>query len=56
MKSEQVHIKTQKKPKFLTKAHQKNYEKGIQYIKSIEPSKIDWAKEAENQKKNASNR
>lgn len=54
MKIKELNISV-KKAEFLSKAHKENYEKGKEYINSIDTSSIDWKKEAKNQQKNASN-
>ncbi|WOC40016.1 hypothetical protein [Polaribacter sp. HL-MS24] len=38
---------------YLTEAHKKNSEAAMAYWESIDPSKVDWEKEVERQKKNA---
>jgi len=42
-----------KKPNYLTEAHRKNSEGAIKNFNRINPSKIDWNKEVERQKRNA---
>ncbi len=43
----------QSKHQYLTEAHRKNSEAAMKYLNSLDPSKIDWEKEIERQKRNA---